>query len=195
MQIVRQSSFVATPWKNGGGITHEAIRVPASGEPFLWRVSVAHIAASGPFSDFAGYNRKMVLLRGAGVALNFANGEQRELRRIGDLVEFDGALATHCELLGGPCADLNLMVSKSLGHVPVRVERLKAPLPVTASCHESTLVVCIDGAVVLEGNAGDAATLEPWDLAVLSHTPGLMSRLAPFDSSMPAMAFIATLSR
>jgi hypothetical protein len=102
VQIVRQSSFVATPWKNGGGITHEAIRVPASGEPFLWRVSVAHIAASGPFSDFAGYNRKMVLLRGAGVALNFANGEQRELRRIGDLVEFDGALATHCELLGVP---------------------------------------------------------------------------------------------
>jgi len=127
--------------------------------------------------------------------LKFANGEQRELRRIGELVEFDGALATHCELLGGPCVDLNLMVSKSLGHVPVRVERFKAPLPVTASCHESTLVVCIDGAVVLKGNAGDAATLEPWDLAVLSHTPGLMSRLAPLDSTMPAMAFIATLRR
>src|SRR5271170_5764644 len=117
MRIIRQSDFTATPWKNGGGITHEAIRVPASGDPFRWRVSVAHIEASGPFSDFTGYNRKMVLLRGAGVALAFASGERRVLRNMGDLAEFDGALSTHCELLGGPCVDLNLMVSKSLGEV------------------------------------------------------------------------------
>lgn len=195
MQIVRKSSFSATPWKNGGGITHEAIRVPASGEPFRWRVSVAHIEASGPFSDFAGYHRKMVLLRGAGIALNFANGEQRELRQVGELVEFDGALSTHCELLDGPCVDLNLMVSKSMGTVPVRVERLSAPLPVSASCDESTLVFCIDGAILLNGDAGETDTLGPWDLAVLSHMPGHVCRLASLDSSTAALVFLGTLSR
>ncbi len=195
MQIVRKSSFTATPWKNGGGITHEAIRVPASGEPFRWRVSVAYIEASGPFSDFAGYNRKMVLLRGPGVALDFANGEQRVLRRVGELVEFDGALPTRCELLGGPCVDLNLMVTKSMGAVPARVERLNTALSVTASCHESTLIFCIDGRVALDGDAGVPATLDPWDLALLSHTPRLASRLAPLDSSAGALVFLATLSR
>ena len=74
MHIVRHSSFVAVPWKNGGGVTHEAIRVPPGGEPFHWRVSVAQIDVSGPFSDFAAYNRFMVLLKGAGVVLKFSGG-------------------------------------------------------------------------------------------------------------------------
>jgi environmental stress-induced protein Ves len=42
MRIVRQSQFKASPWKNGGGITHEAMRVPERGA-FRWRVSIAHI--------------------------------------------------------------------------------------------------------------------------------------------------------
>ena len=62
LQVIRRASFTATPWKNGGGITHEALRVPASEYPFRFRVSVAHIDASGPFSEFAEYQRKMVLL-------------------------------------------------------------------------------------------------------------------------------------
>jgi environmental stress-induced protein Ves len=74
--IIRRSSFTALPWRNGGGITHEAIRVPPTGDAFLWRVSVAQIDSSGPFSDFAGYDRKMVLLRGRGIALEFGSGER-----------------------------------------------------------------------------------------------------------------------
>src|ERR1700689_4784895 len=103
LKILRKSSFTASPWKNGGGITHEAIREPPGGGPFRWRVSVAYIDVSGPFSDFAGYNRKMVLLKGAGVELRFPGGEKSTLRQVGELAEFDGALSAHCELLRGPC--------------------------------------------------------------------------------------------
>ena len=99
IKIIRRSSFTAVPWKNGGGVTHEAIRVPPTGDAFLWRVSVAQIDTSGPFSDFAGYDRKMVLLRGRGVVLEFATGERCALRSIGDWLEFDGAMSTRCELL------------------------------------------------------------------------------------------------
>jgi uncharacterized protein len=98
----RKSSFVATPWKNGGGITHEAIRVPASSDPFRWRVSVAHVDASGPFLELSEYNRKIVLLRGAGIELRFADRTRKTLRKSGDLAEFDGALATYWELLNAP---------------------------------------------------------------------------------------------
>jgi environmental stress-induced protein Ves len=123
LQIIRKASFSAAPWKNGGGITYEAMRVPAGGDSFRWRLSVAHIDVSGPFSDFAAYNRKMVLLRGSGLKLEFADGQQTALRHMGDLAEFDGAVATRCELLNGPCIDLNLIVSKSM-RAEVRVERV-----------------------------------------------------------------------
>jgi environmental stress-induced protein Ves len=192
LQVIRKSSFTASPWKNGGGVTHEAIRVPASGDSFRWRVSVAHIDASGPFSHFPDYNRKMVLLQGAGVELRFAGGVQKTLRDVGDLMEFDGALSTHCELLKGPCVDLNLIVSKS-DSVAVRVERFIESLPVGAARDETTLVFAVDRRVCLAINAGKTVTLEPWDLAVLSQGRGRLHRLEAANSSASTTVFLATL--
>src|SRR5260370_3384692 len=135
MQIIRRSSLVPVPWKNGGGITHEMIRAPGTGDPFLWRVSIARIDASGPFSNFTGYSRKMVLLRGAGLRLRFAAGPDRQLHDIGEMTEFDGAVATECELVDGPCTDLNLMVSASVTGVRAWVERFFQPHPLPPSFH------------------------------------------------------------
>ena len=95
---------------------------------------MAHIDASGPFSEFAEYHRKMVLLKGAGVELRFADGVHKTLRKVGELLEFDGALAAHCELLNGPCVDLNLMVLKT-DSAAVRVERFIESIAVSASRH------------------------------------------------------------
>ena len=193
LRVIRKSSFTATPWKNGGGITHEAIRVPESGDPFRWRVSVAHIDASGPFSDFAAYDRKMVLLQGAGIDLRFAGGERRTLRTAGDLVEFDGATSTYCELLNGPCVDLNLMIAKP-DRAAVRVERFIESLALRASRGESLLVFPIDRKVTLSINAGETVTLDPWDLAVLSQCSGRLDRIGPANSSVSTAVFLATLA-
>jgi uncharacterized protein len=192
MQIIRQSEFRSAPWKNGGGITREAIRVPASGDPFRWRVSVAHIDQSGPFSDFAAYNRIMVLLRGGGLDLKLSSGEERQLRKVGDVAEFDGALATQCELLGGRCVDLNLMVTKSLPGVHAQVQRLHRPLALPAAPGRATLVFPIDSALEVRA-VGAAAALELWDLAVISHATGQPGTLVPRDDSTGALVFLATL--
>ena len=166
--------------------------MPASGDPFRWRVSVAHIDQSGPFSDFAAYNRIMVLLRGSGVALKFSNGDERLLRTAGDVAEFDGALATLCELLGGPCVDLNLMVAKSLPGVHAQVERLLQPLTLPAAPGRTTLVFPVD--VALDVRSGGAtAALEPWDLAVVPHSTGQGGTLAPRHASTGATVFLATV--
>jgi len=197
LRVIRQASFTATPWKNGGGVTHEALRVPASGEPFRWRVSVAHIDASGPFSDFSAYHRTMVLLRGAGVELRFADGDQRTLRKVGELAEFDGALSTYCQLLNGPCVDLNLMVLKS-DPVTAAVRRFTEPLTLSVSPEEATLVFSIYESIVLESTTWESTTLEPWDLAVLSGCGARLSTLEsvyPAPPSAPAYVFIATLGR
>jgi environmental stress-induced protein Ves len=193
IKIIRRASFTATPWKNGGGITHEAIRVPPTGDAFLWRVSVAQIDSSGPFSDFSGYDRKMVLLRGRGIALEFGSGDKIALRNMGDWVEFDGAMATRCELLDGPCVDLNLMVSKSL-RTAARIERLSHLTRVAAIYGETTLIFAILDPLSLDSSAGESARLEPWDLAILKDCSAHLSRMAELRESAPSAVFIATIS-
>jgi hypothetical protein len=54
------------PWKNGGGTTRELLawpRPPAGG----CELSVAEVAADGPFSRFEGVQRWFAVLQGAGV--------------------------------------------------------------------------------------------------------------------------------
>jgi environmental stress-induced protein Ves len=192
LRVIRQTSFTTTPWKNGGGITHEAIREPEGGGPFRWRVSVAHIDASGPFSEFAGYNRKMVLLRGAGIDLHFGDGTHGALRNVGEFLEFDGALAAHCDLLSGPCVDLNLMVAKSDG-AAVRVARFLDSVALRASRNETVLVFPIDRGITLTIDTGMTVTLEPWDLAVLAQCSCHLSGLKSAHSSTSTSVFLATL--
>jgi environmental stress-induced protein Ves len=194
LQIVRRSSFKRSPWKNGGGITHEAIRMPATGDPFLWRLSVAQIDSPGPFSEFAGYDRKMVLLRGRGLALTHGNGENQVLKNVGDCVEFAGAISTHCELLGGPCVDLNLIVSKSLRST-ARVERLVDGLAARSSDGETTLIFGIESPLSLDSDTGETVRLEPWDLAVLSQGSARLNNMTPDQRSTPSAVFIASISQ
>jgi environmental stress-induced protein Ves len=199
-KIIRKSSFAAQPWKNGGGITHEAMRVPAGGDSFLWRVSVAHIDSSGPFSDFAGYRRNMVLLRGRGLMLKFGNGNgngngdgnARALRKIGDFVEFDGAVPIYCELFDGPCVDLNFMVSKALkADARILLLDTSVTLPATLGC---TLIFGVEVPLLLDIDAGEPVTLEPWDLAVVSQGTARLRRIETDHLSVPSAVFFATIS-
>ena len=160
MQVVRRASFVAMPWKNGGGTTYELKREPD------WRVSIAHIAASGPFSEFPDRWRHMALLQGAGVRLIFSDGRRVELRRCGDLVEFDGAVAAQCELLDGECFDLNLMVARTLA-AAVRVYSRGEASALRVADGATGLMVALDAAAALEDEAGASVVLQPWELAVL----------------------------
>jgi environmental stress-induced protein Ves len=190
LRVIRKSSFTAVPWKNGGGITHEVMRLPSAGE-FLCRVSVAEIAQSGPFSDFTGYARTMVLLRGAGIRLTFAGREVAALREVGDCVDFDGATPTECELLSGPCTDFNFMVTKSIRGVRAWVERLSDSRPATSAHGGALLVFAIEGSLLLESGA-ETAMLDPWDFALMAALPSVSARAARMDGP-PALVFLATV--
>ncbi|EGD04024.1 hypothetical protein B1M_13530, partial [Burkholderia sp. TJI49] len=54
--LTRAADLVASPWKNGGGVTREIAAFPpgAALDAFAWRVSVADVGAAGPFSRFDG---------------------------------------------------------------------------------------------------------------------------------------------
>ena len=191
MNIVRKSSFRTSPWKNGGGTTFEALRVPDAGEAFRWRVSVAEVASSGPFSDFSGYRRQMVLLRGAGVRLRFGAARETVLRAVGDRVEFDGAEPTQCELLAGPCTDLNLIVADGIDCTEAQVQSLAAPFVWAADLSEVQLLFVIAGGVELADAEGAKARLDPWDLAWRRPGNPPLAGLAPLSSPEHAMVFLA----
>lgn len=108
-------SAPATPWRNGGGVTRELLAWP---DPADWRlrISVADIAANGPFSAFPGVQRWFVLLSGEGVVLDFDN-HGLALRPGDTPLAFDGAAAPGCRLMGGPVRDLNLMVRDGAGGI------------------------------------------------------------------------------
>ncbi len=169
------------------------IRVPATGDPFLWRVSIAQIDASGPFCNFTGYCRKMVLLRGAGLRLKFAAGPDRHLHDVGDMTEFDGAVATECELVDGPCTDLNLMVSASVTAARAWVERLLEPRPLRPSFQGAVLVFAICGIVNVDLEHGETTRLQAWDLAGIS--PDERGSIGPagLDAAAAPLVFFAAL--
>ena len=119
MILVSASDTVAVPWKNGGGVTRELLRLPAAAtDDWTLRISVADIDVDGPFSPFPGITRWFAVLAGAGVRLRFAD---RVLNvRLGDApLRFDGADAPGCTLLEGPTRDLNVMVRDAHAGVAV----------------------------------------------------------------------------
>ena len=105
--------FLAMPWKNGQGVTHEIAREPAVGERFLWRLSLAEVPASGDFSLFPGYDRIIALVEGEGMELKFDEAPMKRLDRWFEPFGFRGEWHCRSRLLGGPCRDLNLMVDRS----------------------------------------------------------------------------------
>jgi len=71
VSLIRGADLVASPWKNGGGVTREVAAFPegAALDAFVWRVSVADVAQAGPFSRFAGIDRTLAVDVMAGSAI------------------------------------------------------------------------------------------------------------------------------
>jgi uncharacterized protein len=112
-QVLTAHERHAAPWKNGGGVTHEVAVSPtgASLDDFDWRVSLAEVAADGPFSNFAGVDRGMLVLRGC-LALQIGREAPRVLRAGMPPVYFDGAEPVQVAVLEGPAIDLNVMTRR-----------------------------------------------------------------------------------
>lgn len=146
--IVRLADIPATPWRNGGGVTRELAMWPDAGD-WAWRMSVADVDQSGPFSKFEGIERWFAVLEGAGVQLDVAGVPHRVTASDAPLF-FDGGAATGCELIDGKTRDFNLMVRR--GPKPSRMQRvegrfaetLHAGITIAVYAHQSAVTVLFD---------------------------------------------------
>jgi environmental stress-induced protein Ves len=112
--IIRNTNdYAPMPWRNGLGTTVELAREHGPGEAgFLWRLSRADVVESGPFSNFPGIDRTLLLLSGAGFTLGFRGGEVVLDKRY-QIARFPGDERTECRLADGPCKDFNIMVDRT----------------------------------------------------------------------------------
>lgn len=131
-----------TRWKNGGGATREVVNWPAGAglDNFDWRVSIASITASGPFSLFPGVDRQIMLLEGDGVRLASDAFDHRLVSPL-EPFAFRGDGTVECTLLGGPSVDFNLMSRRARGTAELRVLDEATSLP----RHAHGLLMSIDG--------------------------------------------------
>lgn len=157
---VQLDSAVPIPWRNGGGLTRELALWPDPGD-WLWRMSVAEVDASGPFSAFPGVTRWFAVLHGAGVRLQI-DGKDRILRREDAPATFDGNAVTHCSLLDGPTQDFNLMVRTTHGGSSMR--RVNGQLDVTLHTAKTVAVYAIDSSKILQ-SGDEVMVLEAGTLA------------------------------
>ena len=147
MDIIPASHFQTTPWKNGGGITHEIARAD-DGAALLWRLSIAEVASDGPFSAFAGLSRILTVIEGAGLVLQSPDGPIEAQPFVP--VAFSGDLPIDSRMVGGPIRDLNLIydASRFSGQVSV----LAGPLVRTLLPQPGPdAVLCLAGPVQAAG--------------------------------------------
>jgi environmental stress-induced protein Ves len=115
VEIIRAADYAEQRWKNDGGVTHE---VAADAEtPPAWRISVATIERSGPFSDFRGYDRTIVALDGS-VTLT-VDGASVPLTQY-EPYEFRGESTVDCAV-AAVSRDFNVMTMRNECHHDVEI--------------------------------------------------------------------------
>lgn len=113
------------PWANGQGTTLQLAVHPdgSAMDAFDWRISIATVAAPGPFSHLAGIDRVLLLLDDVAAVLR-VDGRPVPLHRF-DQVAFAGEADVALESVTAPARDLNVMTRRSRFRATQRVVDLR----------------------------------------------------------------------
>lgn len=152
MQFIDVYAIPGAPWKNGGGVTRTVAASPAGSglENFDWRVSVADVVESGDFSTFAGVDRTIALVDGAGMLLYVKGAITLELTAAFQPYSFRGEDAVRGELLDGGVRDFNVMTRRGRMHSEVIIRRGGFELP---SGRDAAICFCGRGEFEVSGAA------------------------------------------
>ena len=166
-QLIQYASLRPAPWKNGGGTTTEIAVAPSGAglDEFDWRISLATITQSGPFSSFPGIDRSLALVDGDGVLLDFGD-ERFVLSPSEPLIEFAGEDAVHATVTGALTTDFNVMTRR--GRCRHRLE----PLVVRGSealkrRSATTLLFLAEGESLTLSSARERIAMVRYDVVVI----------------------------
>jgi environmental stress-induced protein Ves len=158
------------PWKNGAGVTRTLACGRDAGGALAWRVSVAEIEHSGPFSIFPDIERIAVVLENGPLRLSDSavQGQVAAPRVLAPQyvpTAYPGELELFADLAGAPVRCLNVMTRRGSASADVRVldaDGDLAPGP-------ATVLFATEGAAWTLAGPAIAGTLRlaPYDSVVL----------------------------
>ncbi|MBA3446439.1 MAG: HutD family protein [Pseudaminobacter sp.] len=169
MRIIRAADCRRMPWKNGGGETTEiAVSPPVAGlDDFDWRLSMARVESSGPFSMFPGIDRTLAILDGEGIILHVEDRIPFGLTGKSDPLPFPADVPTRANLVAGAVTDLNMMTRR--GRRRHSVERIdftgSSDVDLDAS---EILLFCHFGSIRVL-HADESVLLNPLDTIHIEH--------------------------
>jgi environmental stress-induced protein Ves len=167
MRVLRAADRIATPWKNGGGHTREVAVFPpgADLDSFEWRISLAQIAADGPFSTFPGVDRVLTVIKGEGLLLT-VDERMLALDAASPPLAFPGEARVSARLTDGAINDLNVMVRRDKWRARTRRLTVTGASDVVSRAR-ATLVLALDPLRILR--PGGAIDLAPLDAVLLEN--------------------------
>ncbi|MBE7732837.1 HutD/Ves family protein [Devosia faecipullorum] len=110
LELLSPAQYRRMPWKNGSGETCEIKIWPPGSDVhnFDWRISLANVAADGPFSIFPGIGRILSVVEGNGIVLH-GDGIGASLDQSTAPFCFPGDLRVTGALIDGAITDFNVM--------------------------------------------------------------------------------------
>lgn len=154
MRLLPRRDYTCQPWRNGGGETAEIALCPGAGEDFLWRLSLATITRSGPFSTFPGVSRIFTLVEGGPVSLQVGDAET-EVVEVGDGLKFPGDAPVRADVVAVPSTALNIMYRSDATRARIRRMSCIGPTRIREEAAEGESFLFLGGACRVEG--GDLA--------------------------------------
>lgn len=186
-RIITPSEYVTSPWRNGGGVTHQIAR-DGGVDTWRWRLSIAEVASDGPFSQFEGMSRILTVIDGAGIDLHTPDGVLSAMPLLP--LSFSGDLPVESRMVNGPIRDLNVIYDPC--HIAARVTVIKGPATIPAD-PDLAGFVCLSGSVTVTGasvTTGSCALGRLDQITVASGAIGILVTLRPVQTaaSSPATA-------
>lgn len=161
--FIPQECLRAAPWKNGGGSTMEIAISPAGASlmEFDWRISLATITASGPFSSFPGIDRSLMLLDGDSVQLTLDGTRKVTLSAAQPMLWFPGEAVVSAQVKGAT-TDFNVMTRRD--RCRHQLEKITAPGRLARGGEQQFALARYDALLL------DADDAQEWRLDALQRT-------------------------
>lgn len=134
-RVIRPDELASEPWANGAGRTKVIhAQTDVHSNALLWRISLAEITRTAPFSRFPGLDRVFTLATGGPLSLFV--GDTKHLLTLGQKLTFAGESPAEADLqASGSQLALNLMTRR-------------------ISCQGTTITRLLNGEVILDPATG-----------------------------------------
>lgn len=164
-RLIRYADHAEMDWKNGAGRTREIVREDDGGG-LVWRLSLATVVRSGPFSIFPGLERVITLIDGPSMDLRFDDGEGLTLKP-GVPRRFSCERQVHADLADSRHRrDLNLLFRSGALHVQTESVDVRSRLGFRWAPRTTAICFVVSGAVSVRAHPDGSAELHPGDTIV-----------------------------